>query len=220
MSEQDYWVEEGEAVETKLIVFGPPSPDPSHLDELEAALDTGAVAAFVMDPAAAAQAAALQELCRRHATAFLVLDDAGLARRLAAEGVHLQDPEAVEAAREKLGARALLGASCGHSRHLAMVAGEAGADYVMFGALPGSATPDQRGAHEPAGVDLLAETAAWWNELFVLPAAVAAPPSDENAEALVRAGAAFLAVDGGPGVAATSRLLAEAIGRAGAGTRG
>ncbi|MDF1586704.1 thiamine phosphate synthase [Marinimicrococcus flavescens] len=225
MSEQEHWLEADEA-ETKLIVFGPPAFAADFADQLETALETGAVAAFVLDPAALAEAppgheaGALQAACRRNGAALFLLDDARMARQIDADGVHLRDPETVEAARAVLGAERLIGVSCGLSRHLAMVAGEAGADYVMFGALEGSAAPGHPTPDAPAGVDQLAETAAWWNDLFVLPVAVAGGPSAENAEALVRAGAAFLAVKGDAALAAVARTLAATIREAGSGTQG
>ena len=80
-------------------------------------------------------AAPLQAICRRYDVAFIVNDSVALARRLAADGVHLgQDDGDVREAREVLGREAQIGVTCHASRHLAMEAGEAGADYVAFGA--------------------------------------------------------------------------------------
>ena len=84
--------------------------------------------------------------------------------------------------RRSLGAERLIGASCGLSRHAAMVAGEAGADYVLFGSLA-ARTGDQ-----------VVELVAWWSELFVLPCAAAGPAlARDGARALAARGADFLA---------------------------
>ena len=142
----------------RLLLFATPG-----LAGLEPALAGGAVAAVVVDPRALAQADvdAAIAACRRHATAWLGRGDAAVAKTAGADGVHLDDPDRVAAARTLLGPDRLIGVSCGLSRHAAMVAGEAGADYVMFGALRD--TPEREGE--------LADTVAWWSELFVLPCA-------------------------------------------------
>lgn len=146
--------------------------------EVEGVLASGAVAALVVDAAALA---AWRPVARRHAVALLVRDEViG-----DVDGVHLASPAEVAAARTRLGPDRIVGAACGLSRHAAMVAGEAGADYVMFGDLdrPFDAT------------DELLELVAWWNELFVLPCAAAAGTLDEGASrTLVAAGADLLAV--------------------------
>jgi thiamine-phosphate pyrophosphorylase len=204
------WVEPGET-EPKLLLFAPArlagiSP------ELEAALATGAVAALVVDPQAlpagerAAALAACGTACRRHATAFLLLNDPAAARTAGADGVHLDDAAKVAAARALLGAQRLVGAGCGRSRHAAMVAGEAGADYVMFGALDRAFAAD----------DELADLVTWWTELFVLPCAAAGRHTPEQAVALARGGADFVAVaeeallSPGNGAAELARALREA----------
>jgi thiamine-phosphate pyrophosphorylase len=175
-------------VEPKLLLFAPARPE-GVSPELEAALATGSVAALVLDAQALpaeARATALAAggtACRRHGTALLVRNDPAAARAAGADGVHLDDPGQVAAARALLGAQALVGAGCGRSRHAAMVAGEAGADYVMFGALDRAPADDE-----------LADLVTWWTELFVLPAAAAGRHTPERAAALARAGADFLAV--------------------------
>ncbi|RZM20113.1 MAG: thiamine phosphate synthase, partial [Sphingomonas sp.] len=77
----------------------------------------------------------LRAICAERDVAFIVNDDIGLAKRLDADGVHLgQDDGDPREARAQLGPNAQIGVSCHGSRHLAMEAGEAGADYVAFGA--------------------------------------------------------------------------------------
>lgn len=207
MSDQEDWVEADE-VGPKLLLFGPSAFPDDFADRLKTALSTGAVAAFVVDPAALAEAPPslelpdLQAACSRHDVALFVLDDIALARRASADGLHLSDPGRIAEARRILGPGRVIGASCDLSRHAAMVAGEDGTDYVLFGALDGRAT---------SGIDELAATVTWWSELFVLPVAAATRPVAKEAATLARAGAAFLASDGAGDLAATAIMLAEAL---------
>jgi thiamine-phosphate pyrophosphorylase len=211
------FVEPGE-VEPKLLLFAPARPA-GVSPELEAALATGAVAALVVDAKAlpaeerAAALSACGAACRRHGAALLLRNDPAAARSAGADGVHLDEAGQVAAARALLGAHRLVGAGCGRSRHAAMVAGEAGADYVMFGALDRAFAPD----------DELADLVTWWTELFVLPCAAAGRHTPELAMALAQGGADFVAVaeeallSPGNGAAELARALQEA---AAARTRG
>jgi thiamine-phosphate pyrophosphorylase len=113
----------------------------------------------------------------------------------------------VAASRAALGAERILGVSCGHSRDAAMIAGEAGADYVGFGDLD---RPAGQGVY-----DLL----EWWSELFVLPCLAEAATTERDCAQLARAGADFVAVGGSvwsdpDGAAAAVRRLREALGAA------
>ena len=191
------WLDPDE-VGPKLLLFATPG-----LGELDETLATGAVAAVVADTRAMTEAdvKAAMSACRAHDVACLLRGDAAAARAARADGVHLDDPDRVAAARKLLGDQALIGISCTLSRHAAMVAGEAGADYVMFGAL----------ADRPAADGELAEALAWWSELFVLPCVAAGRLDASLAAMLVEAGADLLAVrltDGG--VAALARTLRPA----------
>jgi thiamine-phosphate pyrophosphorylase len=143
----------------QLYLISPRERDLARLAaDLEAALSTGDTVAFLLRPPQPEPAAAriLQQTCAGRA-AFLLQDDVELALELGADGVHLGDPTQVGAARTRLGPDRIIGASCGHSRHAAMLAGEDGADYIAFGQID-----------RPAQTPLL-ELLAWWSELFVLP---------------------------------------------------
>ena len=112
---------------------------------------------------AARLAVPLQEICAAHDVAFVVNDDVALAKRLKADGVHLgQSDGDVREAREVLGRDVQIGVTCHASRHLAMEAGEAGADYVAFGAFFPSTT---KATEHQAETDLL----TWWSSLFEIP---------------------------------------------------
>ena len=113
-----------------------------------------------------------------------------LAKRLGADGVHLgQGDGDPREARALLGPNAQIGVTCHDSRHLAMEAGEAGADYVAFGAFYPSTTKEARHRPEPSIL-------GWWATLFELPSVAIGGITPDNAAPLVAAGADFLAVSG------------------------
>ncbi|MFZ4601017.1 MAG: thiamine phosphate synthase [Caulobacterales bacterium] len=123
--------------------------------------------------------------------AFLINDRPDLAARIGADGVHVGQTDAPYAeARRILGPDRIIGVTCHASRHLAMESGEAGADYVAFGAFYPSTTKEP--AHQ-ADVELL----TWWADLMEVPCVAIGGITAENAEPLVRAGADFLAVAAG-----------------------
>jgi thiamine-phosphate pyrophosphorylase len=116
--------------------------------------------------------------------ALLIEGHARLVASANADGVHLVGVEPVAAARALHNDR-IVGVSALPSRHDAMTAGEAGADYVMFG------EPDETGKRPT--IPSLSERVAWWSELFVIPCVAYAGHVDEIAH-LVRAGADFIAL--------------------------
>jgi thiamine-phosphate pyrophosphorylase len=165
-------------------------------DRLARALDAGSVAAFqfrvkgVDEHQAARLAEPLQRICADRDVTFIVNDSIALARRLGADGVHLgQGDGEVADARARLGREAQIGVTCHASRHLAMDAGEAGADYVAFGAFFPTTTKVAEHRAEP---DVL----TWWQSLFELPCVAIGGITPTNCAPLVQAGADFLAVSG------------------------
>ena len=172
----------------QLLLISPKRLDPDPFArQLADALSEGGAAGFLLRleaDAAAIQAAAavLAPVCAEHAVALLLQDDLELAIGLGADGLHLGGA-ALEpgAARAALGDERILGVSCVRSRHLAMVAGEQGADYIAFG------DPD-----EPPDPELV-ELIGWWSELFVLPCLAEADITAETCARLVGAGADFIA---------------------------
>jgi thiamine-phosphate pyrophosphorylase len=123
--------------------------------------------------------------------AFILNDDPALARALGCDGVHVGQEDAPYAeARAAMGADRIVGVTCHDSRHLAMEAAEAGADYVAFGAFFPTTTKD---AKTSARIELL----TWWSELMVVPSVAIGGITVENAPPLVAAGADFLAVSSG-----------------------
>ena len=137
---------------------------------------------------AAALAAPLQEICAAHDVAFIVNDSIALAKRLKADGVHLgQGDGDVREARRGLGADAQIGVTCHNSRHLAMEAAEAGADYVAFGAFFPTTTKE---VQHVAEIDTLQK----WSLVTEVPCVAIGGITPENAKPLIEAGADFLAV--------------------------
>ncbi|MCC6477886.1 thiamine phosphate synthase [Sphingorhabdus sp.] len=163
---------------------------------LEDALSAGAVAAFqfrvkdIDQHEAARLAEPLQSICARHDVAFIVNDSVALAKRIRADGVHLgQEDGDPREARELLGRDAQIGVTCHNSRHLAMEAAEAGADYVAFGAFFPTTTKEVK--HR---ADL--ETIEMWSQFTEVPCVAIGGITPENARPVVEAGADFIAVSG------------------------
>ena len=180
----------------QLYLVSPLDVGGAFPDRLARALDAGSVAAFqfrvkgVDQHAAARLAEPLQEICAARDVAFIVNDSISLAKRLGADGVHLgQEDGDPREARLILGPSAQIGVTCHDSRHLAMEAGEAGADYVAFGSFHPTTTKEVR--HRPEPVIL-----SWWSALFELPCVAIGGITPANAAPLAAAGADFIAVSG------------------------
>jgi thiamine-phosphate pyrophosphorylase len=123
--------------------------------------------------------------------AVLVNDRPDLAVELGADGVHIgQQDVAFDRARKLVGADAIVGVTCHDSRHLALEAGEAGADYVAFGAFYPTETKTPSAT---ADASLL----TWWQQMIELPCVAIGGITVDNAKPLVLAGADFLAVSAG-----------------------
>ena len=200
----------------QLYLISPPAIDTGFAARLERALAAGPVAAYqlrlkgISDHAIAELAPPLQAVCARHGVAFLINDSVALAKRLGADGVHLgQDDGDPREARAVLGRDAQIGVTCHDSRHLAMDAGEAGADYVAFGAFHPTTTKEVR--HRP---DL--SILSWWATITGIPSVAIGGITAANARPLVEAGADFLAVCGAvwndtEGEAAAVRRFVEVL---------
>lgn len=178
----------------QLYLISPLEVGGSFPDRLRRALGAGPVAAFQFrvkgtdQHAAAALAEPLQKICAEHDVAFLVNDSIALAKRLGADGVHLgQEDGDPREARTVLGPAAQIGVTCHASRHLAMEAGERGADYVAFGSYFRTMTKQVEHHAEPV---LL----SWWSTMFEIPCVAIGGITPVNGRPLVEAGADFLAV--------------------------
>lgn len=180
----------------QLYLISPLDVTGDFPDRLKRALGTGPVAAFqfrvkdIDQHEAARLAEPLQRICADADVAFIVNDSVALAKRLGADGVHLgQSDGDPREARLALGPSVQIGVTCHASRHLAMEAGEAGADYVAFGAFYPTTTKTVEHHADPV---LL----SWWSTVFELPCVAIGGITPANAAPLVAAGADFLAVSG------------------------
>jgi thiamine-phosphate pyrophosphorylase len=187
----------------------------SFLRDLGPVLDAGDIAAVLLrlEPAdertLTNRAKSIATVVQRHDVALLLDGYPTLAARAGADGAHLFGIEALAEATASLKPDRIAGAGGLRTRHDAMLAGEAGADYVMFG------DPDRRGGRPPA--DAIAEQLTWWSELVEIPCVGYAGSRDEIAP-LKQAGADFIALgewlwmqDEKPAAAVTAAtaLLAE-----------
>jgi thiamine-phosphate pyrophosphorylase len=208
--------ENGAAATCRLYLITPPRLDPAAFrDTLAAALDAGDVACLQLrlkDAAADEVARAVEVLmpvAQARDVAFILNDDAALAHRLGCDGAHLGQQDGDHAGARALLKDRILGITCHASRHLAMTAGEVGADYVAFGAF---FPTDTKETVHTAGTDLL----EWWSEMMEIPCVAIGGITAANCAPLVRAGADFLAVVGAvwnhpEGAAAGVRAMNAAI---------
>lgn len=184
----------------RLYLVSPPEiGDPSRFAEaFEAALDAGDVAAFQLrlkdsygtpapDDEILRLADRLLPIARARDVAFLINDRPDLAKRIGADGVHVgQSDVSCKEARSILGDGAIIGVTCHNSRHLALVASEAGADYVAFGAFFPTATKEAPTRADP-------EILSWWRYATTLPSVAIGGITPENCGTLVAAGADYVA---------------------------
>jgi len=150
----------------QLYLISPPAIEADFVERLARAFDGGRVDAFQLrlkgldEDAIAMAADPIQKLCAERDVAFIINDSVALAQRLGADGVHLgQEDGSAKEARKLLGPKVQIGVTCHDSRHLAMEAGEAGADYVAFGAFYPTTTKETRHRADPSIL-------GWWTALF------------------------------------------------------
>jgi len=182
----------------RLYLITPPAFEPEIFkDDLRQALDGGDVACLQLrlkdcdDDSVRNACDILQPVTQEYDVAFIVNDRPDLAAEMDADGVHVgQQDYSYGKARSLMGPGRIVGVTCHDSRHLAMTAGEQGADYVAFGAFFPTATKEAK-AH--AELDIL----TWWQGLFEIPCVAIGGITVENCPDLVNAGADFLAVVGG-----------------------
>lgn len=205
----------------RLYLITPPVLPPGFEDHLAAALDAGDVACLQLRLKDAPRdeiqraVARLLPIAQAREVAFILNDDAKLAAETGCDGAHLGQTDGDHAGARLLLAGKILGITCHASRHLAMTAGEMGADYVAFGAFFPTNTKETQ---HVADTELL----EWWSEMMEVPSVAIGGITALNCGRLVRAGADFLAVVGAvwndpEGPAAGVRRMNTAIGEALAG---
>ncbi len=181
-----------------LYLVTPPKLDAKAFSEsLKQALEGGNVASLqlrlknVQDDEILRTAEILMPVAQSADVAFILNDRPDLAAKLGADGVHVgQEDFSYADARTAMGPDRIVGVTCHNSRHLAMKAAEAGADYVAFGAFFPTQTKEAK-----ARADI--DTLRWWTKTMVVPCVAIGGIKVENAKLLIEAGANFLAVSAG-----------------------
>jgi len=175
----------------RLYLVTPPLGDAGVIaDALADALNAADIAAVLVRFEDGDEAQLLERvktlriLIQSNGAALLLDGHAGLVARAECDGVHLTGTDALKAVAPSLKPKYIVGCGGLGTRHDAMLAGESGADYVMFGE-PNGRRPS---------FDAVIERVAWWTEIFQVPCVGYAANVDE-VEALARAGAEFVAVD-------------------------
>lgn len=177
---------------------------PPRLDDLAAfgrtlahALDAGDVAALQVrlkdqpDDIIAAAVDVIAPIAQARDVALIMNDRPDLAAKLGCDGVHIGQTDGTYAeARRIVGKDRMVGVTCHDSRHLAMEAAEAGADYVAFGAFFPTTTKDAPTRADP-------EILTIWQEVMEVPCVAIGGITSANARGLAAAGADFLAVSAG-----------------------
>ncbi len=189
MSRDDEWIEPEDAG-LRLLLFLADDGEPEGLAEV---LSSG-VFAGVVARGSRERLAGLLRTCRAAPCALLAAGDIELALSAGLDGVHV-GASGVAEARRRLGEGRLVGAEAHGSRHEAMVAGEAGADYVSFRA---------------GTLDRLVELVGWWSEISVLPCAAAGSMTPDMVLPLAEAGAGLFGVGPSTSMADLGRLV-EAV---------
>jgi thiamine-phosphate pyrophosphorylase len=182
----------------QIYLISPPKIElKTFSQELEKALKTALVPVFqlrlknYLDVEVKKISQELKKICHENNCLFLLNDSLEIALGVAADGVHLGSEDgSIKIAREKsqkINPNFIIGASCYDSKHLAMEAGEQGADYISFGAFFESKTKKSRG--KPTF-----EIVEWGNEILNLPIVTIGGITDQNCQSLVKSGADFLSV--------------------------
>ncbi len=181
----------------RLYLISPPKLSAANfLGPLKEALKGGDVASFqlrlkhVSDDEIRRAVDLLRPVVQAHGAAFILNDRPDLAAELGCDGVHVGQEDASYADARAILPNGIVGVTCHDSRHLAMEAADAGADYIAFGAFFPTQTKEPK---TQADIELL----RWWGEIMVVPSVAIGGITVANAPALIEAGADFLAVSAG-----------------------
>ncbi len=160
---------------------------------LSAALSGGDVASLVLAPGTLDEAP-FEDLVRplvspaqEQGVAVMIAGFSRLAGRLGADGLQLgQNPEAIVEAVEKFAPKTMVGAANVKTRHTALVIGEAGADYLMFGKPGGDTHPEAN----PKSLAL----GEWWASMVEIPGIVMGGSDVGSVVAVAKTGCDFVAL--------------------------
>ncbi len=178
----------------QLYLITPPRFDAAAFPTLlEEALDAGDIACVQLrlkdasDDEIRRACDVLRPVVQSRGVAFILNDRPDLAAACGCDGVHIGQHDTPYPDARRLVGDAIVGVTCHNSRHLAISAAEAGADYVAFGAFFATTTKDAKSRADP-------EIVAWWSELMTVPCVVIGGITVANCRPLIEAGADFLAV--------------------------
>ena len=182
---------------TKLYLITPPKINLNKFAiSLDEVLKTSLVSCLqlrlkdVKDKDIIEAARILKPICSNYDVPFILNDRLDLVRELEADGVHLgQEDASILEARKLLGPNAIIGASCYNSKHRAMEAAEAGANYVAFGAFFDTKTKNPK---TRAKINTIKD----WVFISNVPCVAIGGINPSNCIELVSAGVDFLAVIG------------------------
>ena len=180
---------------SQIYLISPPSFDlKTFLPRLESVLKTGLVPVFQLRLKDYAKSEIIKisheikKICAQNNCLFILNDHLEIALEVGADGVHLGDEDgSIFEARKKSPQNFIIGSSCYNSRHLAMEAGEQGANYIAFGAFFETKTKVTKAKAEP-------EILEWASEILNLPIVAIGGIDDKNSKQLTKAGADFVAV--------------------------
>ena len=182
---------------TKLYLISPSEIIVNEFEKsLELVLKTGLVSCFqlrlknIEDDFIISTSKKLIPICKKYNVPFILNDRLDLANKMNADGVHLGESDgSILEARKLLGTKAIIGASCYNSKHLAMEAAEKGADYVAFGAFFETTTKQPKSKAELSIVED-------WVYISQIPCVAIGGINALNCHGLVNAGVDFIAVIG------------------------
>ena len=183
---------------TRLYLITPPTFNLNKFEgSLTEALEGGDVASVQLrmkesnDENIIEAAKVLMPICHAKDVAFIINDNAEIAKLVDADGVHVgQDDLTIEEARNVVGENKIIGVTCKDSKHISMTAGEQGADYVAFGAFFPTKTKSIITTASP-------EILQWWQDIFEIPCVAIGGINSTNASSIAKAGADFVAVCSG-----------------------
>ncbi len=183
---------------TRLYLITPPTFNLNKFaGSLTEALEGGDVASVQLrmkesnDKNIIEAAKVLMPICHAKDVAFIINDNADIAKLVDADGVHVgQDDLTIEEARNVVGENKIIGVTCKDSKHISMTAGEQGADYVAFGAFFPTKTKSIITTTSP-------EILQWWQDIFEIPCVAIGGINSTNASSIAKAGADFVAVCSG-----------------------
>jgi thiamine-phosphate pyrophosphorylase len=209
----------------RLYLLTPPLGDTAAFaNNIGAVLEAGDIAAVLLRLQPADERTLIDRvktiapIVQRRDIALLLDGHPGIVARAGADGAHLTGIAALTTAIGSLKPERIAGAGGLRSRHDAMLAAEAGADYAMFGDPPPPYPAPRAGDRRPP-FDAIRERVAWWADLLQPPCIGYAENLDEVAP-LAQAGADFVALGDwlwthaqGPAaaVAAAAAHLAEPV---------